>query len=87
LGKICLTKVDDGSTGSFYYPLQEGEEVPYDVSGNDNHATSTNGVWSTTDGVPSWNHWKGFSLYDFITLTLLTIPALDLIPVLTQVPS
>ena len=58
----------------------------YDNTANENHGTIANGTWATDDGAINWNHSRGFSLYDLITLLLATIPPLDLIPILTQVP-
>jgi len=44
----------------FNYPMEEGSGLPYDVSGNGNHATSNTATWITADGIPSYNLLNGF---------------------------
>ncbi len=47
-------------SGVFTAPLAEGSGNPYDVSGNDNHATTNTATWTTADDIPSYNLEKGF---------------------------
>ena len=39
----------------FNYPMEEGSGLPYDVSGNGNHATTNNATWAKADGIESAN--------------------------------
>ena len=60
--------------GVMTYICEEGTGLPYDVSGSGNHITSMTTTWTTADGIPSWNHGEGFSLYEHATLDPLYVP-------------
>jgi hypothetical protein len=68
-------------------PLGEEDGLPYDVSDNGNHATANTATWTTADDIPSWNTAIGFTLLEYITLLLATIPPMSLVPDLNQIPA
>ena len=61
-------------TGLFNLPIAEGQGLPYDVSGNGNHATANAATWTTADDIESANLLNGF--YVATQQTAPYIPAL-----------
>jgi len=47
-------------TNLLTFPFQEGSGNPYDVSGNDNHATTNTATWTTATGIPNYNRDNGY---------------------------
>ena len=46
------------------HTVEETSGLPYDVSGNGNHATANTGTWTVADGVSSWCALHGFTLLE-----------------------
>ena len=64
-GSLWDVVIKDYATGALigYYPLEEGEGIPYDVSGNDNRPTLINAAWTTVVNVRnSYNFRYGFQI-------------------------
>jgi hypothetical protein len=51
----------------FTLPISEGFGPLLDISGLGNDSTTNTADWTVADGIPSWNHSKGFTQYEFTT--------------------
>jgi hypothetical protein len=71
------------------YVCEEGVDFPFDVSENDDDITEMTCTWTTSDTLDngSWNTAIGFTLLEYITLLLTTIPPMSLVPDLNQIPA
>jgi hypothetical protein len=75
--------------GVMTYVCEEGVDFPFDVSENDDDITEMTCTWTTSDTLAngSWNTAIGFTLLEYITLLLTTIPPMSLVPDLNQIPA
>jgi hypothetical protein len=75
--------------GVMTYVCEEGVAFPLDVSVEGNDITAMTCTWTTSDTLAngSWNTAIGFTLLEYITLLLTTIPPMSLVPDLNQIPA